>query len=179
MTDTENTPKEIDVLKMKADTLGIKYGAMIGVAKLREKINEVLNDKPKEEPKVAEPVEETLAERNTRMRKNATRLVRIRLSCLNPNKKAWPGELFSAGNRAIGFIKKFVPFNADEGYHVPAILYEIIKDRKFQQTYIVNIDGKKIKKTRLVKEFSIEELPPLTKDEIKELAAKQALNNAG
>jgi hypothetical protein len=106
-----------------------------------------------------------------------TKLVRLRISNLNPAKKAWPGEIISCGNSRTGIIRKFVPFGeaSEEGYHVPHFVYLTMKDRKFNSIKTrKGPNGKTIIDQRLVPEFALEVLEPLTPDELAKLAAKQA-----
>lgn len=176
MTDVIDSATELDLLKKRADAMGISYHPAIGVVKLKEKLDAVLAPKAKEEVKA--PQVETIAQRNARLRKEANKLVRLRLTCMNPAKKAWPGEMFSVGNSAIGWIKKYVPFAAEDGWHIPAAIVEVLRERKYTQFYMVQLGQQKIKKSRLVREFAIEVLPPLTTEELKELATRQKAEKA-
>jgi len=166
---------EIDLLKERADLMGISYHPSIGLDKLKEKLADKLT---KEAAVSAEPGVESLVQRDTRLNEEANKLIRVRLTCMNPAKKSWPGEIISVRNHVIGTIKKFIPFNADEGYHIPQAILNVLKDRHFQQFSTVSVDGKKIKRGKLVKEFSIEELAPLTIKELTDLSIKQALNHS-
>ena len=76
-------------------------------------------------------------------------------------------------------MKKFVPFNADDGWHVPYVIYQQLKERQCQifQT-ATDARGNKVRKGKLIKEFAIEVLPPLTKEELEELARRQAMAKA-
>lgn len=123
---------------------------------------------------VAEP--ETPTQKRIRLKREASKLVRIRMTCMNPAKKEWAGEIFTVGNALIGTIKKFVPFNNEEGYHVPQIMLDMIQDRKCQ----IFVAGKSkngigMRTSKLIKEFAVEVLPPLTTEELHELAQRQAM----
>ena len=108
---------------------------------------------------------------------DALRLIRIRLQCMNPAKKEWEGEIISVGNSVVGTVKKYIPFNADEGWHVPRILLDTLQDRQCQVfTTVKSKNGINVRKGKLIKEFAIEILPPLTQDELKELAQRQAMS---
>jgi len=124
------------------------------------------------------PVVESKAAKLARLRKEASRLIRIRISCMNPNKKEWEGEVFTVSNSAVGTHKKFVPFNNEDGWHVPNIIYKHLLERECQifQT-VKGPRGNKIRKGKLIKEFAIEVLTPLTPVEIQELATQQAMGN--
>jgi hypothetical protein len=181
--DNEVTQDELTTLKTRADKLGITYHPSIGLDKLREKLSVAMSDESKKDvsavpaaPTVLEAVPETLGQRRQRMKKEAHRLVRVRVTCMNPAKKEWDGELFTVGNNLVGSISKFVPFNADEGWHVPHILLEMLQARQcqvFATTKTVN--GISIRQGKLIKEFAIEILDPLTPEELHDLAQRQAM----
>ena len=102
--------------------------------------------------------------------------MRCRIQCMNPAKKDWPGEIFSVGSAKLGTFKKFVPFNNPEPYHIPQIIYDMLVEKKCTVFYTERDDrGNKIRKGRLINEFAIEVLPPLTRDELSDLARQQAL----
>lgn len=176
--DEEVLPTELEVLKQRATTLGIKFHPSIGVEKLKASIDNALADKPVKEEVEATPLSGKAAEAQarTKLLKEATALVRVRVACMNPAKKDWTGELFTVSNSVVGTIKKFVPFNNDEGWHVPAMILQVMRERQCQ-IFIneVGRDGAKLRKAKLIREFSIEELPSLTLKEIEDLAQRQAM----
>jgi len=182
-TQEQDGPDELTLLKERATTIGIKYHPSIGVVSLKEKIESKLNG-PKEEvpePKVTKQktvAKETKAMRHSRLRKEANKLVRVRLNCMNPAKRNWKGEIISVSNSVIGTIKKYIPFSAEGGYHIQAALLEQLKERRCQIFNEIVVNGRKMKKGKLIREFSIEILPPLTNKELSELAQRQALNHS-
>lgn len=164
-------PDELATLKARADTLGIQYHPSIGVEKLREKVNGALTDVSATEVK-----EDPAVSQRKKDRDEASKLVRLRLTCMNPNKKEWDGEFITAGNAVIGSFTKFVPFNAPDGWHVPHIIYQQLRDRECQVfTTVRDPKGNSSRKGKLIKEFSIEILPPLTAEELRDLAQRQAM----
>jgi hypothetical protein len=178
---------EFDALKARANILGIAFHPRIGVESLRERINNILatdeNEAQGNAPVSGAVVsggmskDEFNKSQRQSTRRKALSLVRIRVSCMNPNKKDWEGEVFSTGSAKLGTIKKFVPFNSDEPYHVPRIIFDMMKERKCTVFKTVRDHrGNKIRKASMVNEFAIEELPPLTPTEIKELAQRQAMS---
>lgn len=186
--------KKLDELKTEADRLGIAYYKTITAEKLEGKIAQfkstlvemeteeieeeiVVKEKPKTKPvkKV-----ETVTAKKIRMRNEAIKLVRVRLTCMNPAKKNWPGEIFSVSNKILGTIKKYIPYDTTEdGYHIPYVIYEHLKDRQYQ-TFIRRklANGQTAVTGKLVKEFSIEILPSLTQKELDKLATQQAMANS-
>ena len=162
---------ELELLKARADKLGIKYSPNIGIETLKERINAVLSP---EKPATAVNTED--AER-TRVRKDALKLIRCQIVNLNPNKKAWEGEIITVWNKYTGTVRKFVPFGEKtvEGYHVPQIIYNVLKERKYLSisTKRDPKTGELTVKTQWVPEFSLTVLPQLTKEQLAELAAAQ------
>ena len=107
-TDQDLAMDELATLKARADMLGIAYHPSIGVEKLKEKISAVTSNQPKEPETVVSDVKND-------PKADALRLIRIKLQCMNPAKKEWEGEIISVGNSVVGTVKKYIPFNADEG----------------------------------------------------------------
>jgi len=174
MSEVENVvdtqESELEALKLRADQLGLKYHPSIGLEKLREKVNEELN-KPTEG---VEGGDVSHAAVNKGARNEALALKRVRITCMNPNKKEWEGEVFCAGNSQIGTVRKMVPFEAE--FHVPDILLKMIKRRMYQTFVTVKTpNGGKIKRGKLVREFAVEELEPLTEKELAELKQRQLM----
>lgn len=178
--------EELEALKAKADLLGVKYHPSISSAKLVEKIKEfqaaqeaaAAGATPASTPAAEGAVgkTESLNEKVVRIRAEAEKLVRIRVTCMNPMKKDWPGEIISVGNRAVGTLKKYVPFNADEGWHIPKMIFDVMKARECQIFVTVKSkNGVSVRKGKLIKEFAIEVLDPLTPQELAELARRQAM----
>lgn len=186
--------QELKVLKARADLINLKYHPSIGLAKLKAKLEAKLAEKPaRKDPEEAKaPIfarkvdgntivhmntGESVKKRNMRLRKESSRLIRVNITCMNPAKKSWEGEIFTASNSVIGTIKKYVLFNTTEGFHVPKLILNMIEEKQFQLFYTEKTPRGEVKKSKLAKEFVIEKLPALTGYEIQELAKKQAMAN--
>jgi len=190
-------PSELEVLKARAKLMGVKHHPSIGLDNLKIKVQAHLDKKPTEKPStelndkeelhtssqqlktgVKRDIIETITQRNARLRKESSRLIRIRVTNMNPAKKDWEGEVYTVSNSVVGTFKKYVPFNVDAGWHVPMIIYKHLLEKQCQifQT-VTNHRGQKVKKGKLVRELAIEVLDPLTKAEIKDLATQQAMAN--
>ena len=185
--DVELAQEELASMKARADLMGVHYHPSIGADKLREKLKEADKAADKAAAKESKddavvsvaPKDETAAEERLRMKRHANELVRIRLTCMNPAKKEHQGEILTVGNAVIGTIKKFIPYNADEGWHVPRIMLEQLQARQCQVfTTLKTKGGVSVRQGKLIKEFSIEILDPLTKEELHDLAQRQALSQA-
>ncbi|WP_199097225.1 hypothetical protein [Dyella sp. ASV21] len=198
--------EELTLLKERATAMGIAYSPNIGLEALKAKVNAKLNsedetaghgegtgeseaetaaappapaakpqkaDKPAREPTAAEALQaETMKQHAEQMK-----LVRIRVTNLNPAKKDLRGEIFTVANAILGTVRKFVPYgeDTDNGYHVPQIIYNELKEKKFVSVKTKKGEhGQMHVEQRLVPEFALEVLPPLTKEELNQLARQQA-----
>lgn len=188
MTETITTPTELEALKQRADQMGITYHPSIGVDALREKVTAKLNDitESKQEPVqnitvninsefTPSPAALKMAEDQNKnyIRKQALRLVRVNITCMNPNKKEWDSELFSVQNDILS-AKRLVPFNTD--WHVEQCILDMIEDRVCT-AYKNRKDqyGRTHTDPYQIKEFAVRVLPPLTEDELEDLRQQQAM----
>jgi hypothetical protein len=175
MTDINVQPDEMTLLRERAKLMGITHSPNIGLDTLRERVNGVLKGQGVDEEKsIAAPGVESKAQRETHLRREASEMVRIMVVPMNSAKKDWDGEIFDVAN-GLCQHKKFVPFNNEAGWHVPKMMYNMIRDRKYQLFYKKKLaNGEYIRAGKLVKEFSVEILPKLTPVEIQELKIHQA-----
>lgn len=177
---------ELDLLKQRASLLGVKFSNNIGVEALKARIAEAQAPKAEDkEPAELNPLAGDVAGAKPAGQKSfrqqlideATKLIRLRITNLDPKKKDLPGEILTVANEYIGTIRKYIPYGevTDEGWHVPYCLYQMMKDRKF-----LDIKLRKDRRTgtthteqRWVSEYSLEVLDPLTPEELKQLATAQ------
>lgn len=169
---------ELTALKERANIMGIKFHPNIGIDALRERLEPLLSNPEQNIVEESNDVsgDETAKQQLARLTAECNRLVRCRITSMNPMKKSYTGEIFTAGNRAIGTIKKFVHY--DVPWHIPQMILTQIENAEYQ-TFMDIKDGKgnKIRRGKLVKAFSVEILPDLTKDELHALAQRQAMAN--
>ena len=202
------TVNELDVLKQRARMMGVEFSNNIGVETLRERIRAKAEEQSNAtaapapalfdpalipaatqqasfqantgggpalgiEPKPAKPL--TLRQY---LQREHMKLVRVRITNLDPKKKNLPGEVFTVANEFLGTVRKYIPYGevSDEGYHVPYCIYRELESRRFLdiRTYKERANNNKIRvEQRWAKEFAIEVLPHLTPTELKQLAVAQ------
>lgn len=187
------TQNELDTLKARADQMGITYKNNIGIEALKAKINAKLDDKEDTTDEEGNPLtsapaaapQETPAKKSKHELENEIRqqqqaemmaMKRVRITCLNPAKRELKGEIITVANRYLGTVRKFIPFGeaTDNGFHVPQVLLQELQSRKFNSVSTKpGQNGQVLPVQRLVNEFSIEELEPLTEKELAKLAATQ------
>ena len=173
--ESSSVKEELETLKEIADRMGIKYSNNIGVDALKAKIEAI-----REEKSIKKEEELSTAERRKKLKEEQLKLVRIRLTCLNPAEKAKRGKIITIGNSIIGSCRKFIPYDPSfykDGYHVPYCIYKVLEESTFQDTRTEEKNGQTIVHKALAKEFGITVLPPLTEEELKELAKAQQAGN--
>lgn len=106
--------------------------------------------------------------------KEATKLVRCVVTCRDPAKQTWTGEIFNVSNDLIGDQKKYIPFGEENGYHVPQIIFNTLKDKKCTVFVNKRVNGETVKVGKQIKAYGLEVLPPLTQEELSELGSEQA-----
>lgn len=193
MNSAAKATKHLETLKERARTLGVVFSNNIGIDALRKKINDKMDglkdseiEEAVEEAKEVVVRRESKAERDQKIRtqQQAEQLamVRCRIYNLDPSKRDLQGEILTVANKYVGTVCKLIPFGeaTENGYHIEKILYEELKNRKFQQIKTKTVNGQIVVETRDVPEYNIEILAPLTADELRELAlAQQAAERVG
>ena len=195
---TEAPTDEKSLLLARARLMGMKVSNNISVEKLKAKIDEHMKAEqtmveemeteqdtesspaaPAQMVKQAAPKgPETRQQIRDRLVREKMKLIRLRITNLDPKKKNIPGEVFTVANKYIGTVRKYIPFGevTENGYHVPFCIYEMLKSRKFLHIRTIksrNGKGEHVE-TSYIPEFSLEVLPPLNEKELKDLARMQA-----
>ena len=205
MTPEQREKAELESLRARARAMGMNISGNISLGTLKAKIAErqaqdeknaelataqapnPLGDEPKataaaaveeEAPEImVQGREETKQELRARLIAENMRLIRVRITNMDPKKANLPGEVLTVANEFLGSVKKFIPYGeqTDEGFHIPYVLFKLLDKRRF-----LNIRTRKDKRTggeivesTWVREFSLEVLPPLSADELKKLATAQ------
>lgn len=166
---------QLALIKTKADTMGITYSAEDTVDSIRARINAKLEST--ETKKAPEPeAEKSKHQLRQEAILDATRLIRVRITNMDPRKSDLPGEYFTVSNGVIGHITRFIPYGeTEDGWHIENMLLQHLKERMFYQLRPKKTaNGGSLPDGKWVKEFAIEELAPLTQEELRILANKQA-----
>ncbi len=181
--DTSDVQDELTNLKATAKTMGIKHHPAIGLDTLKQKI---ADHKAGIVPEVA-PVAavapakavvreyvETPEAMRVRLRLESMKLVRVVVTCLDPSKNELQSDMFSVSNSVIGTVKRVIPFNNDEGWHIEKILLTLLQEKKCQIFRTVkDAKGRKVRKGSLINAYSVVILPPLTAPELQSLKERQ------
>lgn len=115
------------------------------------------------------------------IRTQALRMVRVKITNLDPSDANVPGAIVTCYSKYTGKVTKYIPYDEEQhpnGYHIQKMILDDLKTRTFNLRKEIKTAGSsfgvKQYKTTKVRKFAIEELPPLTKDELKNLAKQQA-----
>ena len=106
----------------------------------------------------------------------ANKLIRVIVRSNNPLKRDHAGDIFTVGNRKLNngkAIKKYIPYNNEEGWFIPNILYEHLLAAECQIFKKAVRNGQEFMEPQNIKAFNVEVLPPLTDDEVEKLRIKQ------
>jgi hypothetical protein len=173
---------ELTMLQTKANTMGVPIKESDTVDQIKEKIELHLNPpeaskeskKKKSEADTDRP--ETDQEIRQRLFESSMFLVRVRITNMNPSKADIGAEMHTVSNKYLGAVTRVIPYGEQiDGWHVEKILLDYLREKQFQQIRVVKgPNGQQIPQTKWVKEFAIEELPPLSPEELRVLANRQA-----
>lgn len=191
----QDLPTELDMLKERAKMMGVVFSNNIGVESLKKKIQDKMDGtgedqgKPADEPE-ANPLggdldEKPLTKQQLRQKivADAMKLVRVRITNMDPKKKDLAGEIITVANEYIGNVKRYVPYGeeTEDGWHVPQCIFDQLQAKEYLQ--IRTIKDKRTGTfrtvTSFVKEFGLQVLPQLTKAELEKIAAAQAASAGG
>jgi hypothetical protein len=190
---------ELSLLKDRARLMGLSFSNNISLEKLRIKVNAAMEGDTDEDPPApavtaakvnplaideaattaaAPPLSKSpkVALRQ-HLQREQMKLIRLRITNMDPKKKDLPGEIITVANEYIGTVKKYIPFGeqSENGYHVPMCIYAQLESRRFLSVRVSK--DPVTKQTRVdtswAREFALEVLPPLTQKELGELATAQ------
>lgn len=159
--------EERSALIARAKMLGLEFPPNIYTSRLRELVNGAIAAKPEPVVVASEPAKLTA-------RQEALKLIRVNVVCMNPSKVNLAGEIITAGNAVCPTQRKFVPFNTPEGFHIPNIIYNVMREKQFQMSITKQGAKGDYKEMRMMPEYSIQVLPPLTEQQLEDLRIAQA-----
>jgi len=108
--------------------------------------------------------------------KDAMEMIRVIVRPNDPLKLESAGEIFTVGNSDANggrAVKKYVPYNNDEGWHIPNMIYQNIKAAECQIFKKITRNGQDSMEATTIKAFNVEILPNLTQAEIDKIAIRQ------
>ena len=178
MTEETKVPTPRELLKEKADLLGVEYKSNITDAKLLEMIENAMKPKAGTVEVVVDKTEEqVIQETIAAQRKKLTKLVRCIVTCMDPTMKDYDTTPpLSISNSILNVDKLVIPLNVE--WHVPQWYYEMLKE----QTCFIPVKGKDLKgravtTRKQVKKYGFQMLDALTIEELAELKTMQIMRD--
>jgi len=176
-----------DEIRQELTENGVTLHHKTGTKKLASTLADVRNKEHKEDPE--KPTSSSLSGSTEASRaakakhlaamqtpeKRAMKLTRVVVVPNDSTMANYPGLIFTVGASGINdgqMIKKFVPFNNEEGWHVPQIILDQIENAQMQKfKTVTRANGEKVLEPYNAKKFNVQILPPLNKEELETLAA--------
>lgn len=164
----------LESLREQCKVLGIKYSPNAKEEKLQELIDNFdggsnitetdlgyIKEEPKEVKKVLTKAE---------IYQDQTQLVRFTLHCNDSNDRT-QGYCVGVGNMVTGLYRLFIPY--DTPWHAPKVVVEHLKNEQLHESYFDETNNKRV--SRLRPKFNVQELPPLTPEELEALKKEQLI----
>ena len=178
--DIENM--DIEDVKAELTGRGIKMHHKTNAIKLRKTLQDDVDRNDAEVPidVLPSPVRPAKVKKKPVMtlEEKCLHLKRIIVIPNDPEMSGHAGLVFTVLCSAVNngkAIKKYVPFNNEEGWHVPNIIYNQIANAEMQKFKSVKTaNGDTVLQPYQAKKYNVQVLPDLTQKEIDKLAASQA-----
>ena len=178
--DIENM--DIEDVKAELTGRGIKMHHKTNAIKLRKTLQD---DVDKNDAKVpvevkSSPVKPAKVKKKPEMtlEEKCLHLKRIIVTPNDPELSGHAGLVFTVLVSSVNngkAIKKYVPFNNEEGWHVPNVICNQIANAEMQKFKSVKApNGDTVLQPYQAKKYNVQVLPDLTQKEIDKLAASQA-----
>ena len=173
-----------DELRKELADNGVTLHHKTGTKKLASTLAEVRTKEYKEDPKKSDLTDPSEAAKAAKAKhlaamqtpeKLAMKLTRVVVTPNDPTMVNYPGLIFTVGASGLNngrMVKKFVPFNNEEGWHVPQIILNQIEYGQMQKfKTVTRANGEKVLEPYLTKKFNVRILDPLTREELEQVAA--------
>lgn len=195
----EEPTDRLTLLKERADTMGIKYHHKANADTISNLIEKALGESEKTDntttdtpsavqtadillsnnehiPQEYKPLNE--GQRKSELLKQARKNVRCIVTCHNPAKSSSTGEFHTVANGIVPKITTMVQYNVET--HVPQIILNMLRERTYEQfyTYKEEKTGDNLRRSRTIKEYSIQVLDPLTEKELQVIRERQISRNS-
>ena len=180
--------EKMDIEDVKAELTGrgIKVHHKNSEKKLRETLQADVDKNDAKVPVEVEssPVEPVKVKKRPEKKTTMTleqkcmHLKRIVVVPNDPEMSGHAGQIFTAIVSAVNngkAIKKYVPFNNEEGWHVPNVIVNQIANAEMQKFRSAKApNGDTVLQPYQAKKYNVQVLPDLTQKEIDKLAASQS-----
>ena len=169
---------DLEEIRARAKELGVQYHPAQKAETIQQNIDKFLSEQETVEAAAPKPKEETPEQVEARLLKEATALIPITVTSMDPADTETTGALVSVGNRKLGQITKAIPFGYK--WYMPKILVQHMESQMFCRSSMVptGVPGTPERlNTQWLKKYAIQYHPMPTPEELAELAKAQAMGN--
>jgi hypothetical protein len=167
---------DLETVRAKATELGVKWHPAQKVETIQFNIDKFLSEQQTADPKEAVPAEETPAEAEARMKREALALIPVTVTSMDPQDATVTAAIISVGNRKLGQVSKAIPFGYK--WYMPRILIDHMEAQMFCRSSMVPVPGQNERlNTQWIKKYAIQYHPLPTPEDLADLAKAQAVGN--
>ena len=166
---------DLEAVREKATELGVKWHPAMKAATVQQKIDEFLEVNA---PTYIAPsvLHETPAQTQARKLREATALIPITVTSMDPADASITAVTVSVGNRKIGQITKVIPFGFK--WYMPALLVKEMEQKMFVRNSMIPLPGGTERlNSQWIKKYAIQYHPMPTPQELRDLAKLQLQGN--
>lgn len=168
MSDIEMAASELEGLRAKAASLGVKYHPAQKAETIEANINAFLATQGAAQPQQMKNFEPG--------KDPALALIPITITSMDPGDAQIPCVTVSVGNRRLGQITKVIPFG--HKWYMPRILVDELKSKHFIRNSMMPVPGGTERlNSDWIPKYAVIEHPMPTQEELDALAKAQALGN--
>lgn len=171
------TPTERELLKQKADLLGLTYASNISTDKLRDLINQANEPVEVKQDTSVNKAGSSVEDEAMALRLELTKKIRVMITCNDPLMKDWDmTPYYSFSNSIVTLPKQTFPLNVE--WHVPKAYFDMMNAMECRiPVKSKDEKGRTITISKMIKKYNITVLPPLTEDELEALKQAQIMRD--
>ena len=171
------TPTDRELLKQKADLLGLTYASNISTDKLRDLINQANEPVEVKQDTSVNKLDSSVEDEAMALRLELTKKIRVMITCNDPLMKDWDmTPYYSFSNSTITLDSITIPLGVE--WHIPNVYVGMLQAMECKIPVKTKDEkGRPITIRRTVKKYNVNILPPLTEEELEALKMAQVMRD--
>ena len=171
------TPTDRELLKQKADLLGLTYASNISTDKLRDLINQANEPVEVKQDTSVNKLGSSVEDEAMALRLELTKKIRVMITCNDPLMKDWDmTPYYSFSNSTITLDSITIPLGVE--WHIPNAYVGMLQAMECKIPVKTKDEkGRPITIRRTVKKYNVNILPPLTAEELEALKMAQVMRD--
>ena len=171
------TPTERELLKQKADLLGLTYASNISTDKLRDLINQANAPVEVKQDTLVNKSGSSVEDEAMALRLELTKKIRVMITCNDPLMKDWDmTPYYSFSNSTLTLDSITIPLGVE--WHIPNAYVGMLQAMECKIPVKTKDEkGRPITTRRTIKKYNVNILPPLTAEELEALKMAQVMRD--